>query len=89
MEHKGDVLKYRTVKNSDGTILYLDLNGQEIKYGTYLFIAKRLVLQWMNSPPHRANILDGKMGLLGCFCAIDKTKIPVLIRCTQNFGSIK
>tara|TARA_Y100000589_G_scaffold63902_1_gene55374 strand:- start:2302 stop:2988 length:687 start_codon:yes stop_codon:yes gene_type:complete len=89
LEHKGDVLEYRTVKNSDGTLLFLDLNGQEIKYGTYLFIAKRLVLQWMNSPPHRANILDVNLRLLGCFCAIDKTKIPVLIRCTQNFGSIK
>ena len=89
LEHEGDVLKYRTVKNSDGTLRYLDLNGQEIKYGTYLFIAKRLVLQWMNSPPHRANILDVNMSLLGCSCAIDETKVPVMIRCTQNFGTIK
>ena len=89
LEHEGDVLKYRTVKNSDGTLLYLDLNGQEIKYGTYLFIAKRLVLQWMNSPPHRANILDDNMSLLGCSCAINETKVPALIRCTQNFGTIK
>lgn len=89
LEHEGDVLKYRTVKNSDGTLLYLDLNGQEIKYGTYLFIAKRLVLQWMNSPPHRANILDDNMSLLGCSCAIDETKVPVMIRCTQNFGTLK
>tara|TARA_Y100000991_G_C21858894_1_gene300018 strand:+ start:150 stop:782 length:633 start_codon:yes stop_codon:yes gene_type:complete len=89
LEHEGDVLKYRTVKNSDGTLRYLDLNGQEIKYGTYLSIAKRLVLQWMNSPPHRANILDDNMSLLGCSCAIDETKVPVMIRCTQNFGTIK
>mgnify|MGYP001264315422 CR=1 FL=1 len=89
LEHEGDVLKYRTLKNSDGTLLYLDLNGQQIKYGTYLFIAKRLVLQWMNSPPHRANILDENMRLLGCSCAIDEAKIPVMIRCTQNFGTIK
>ena len=89
LEHEGDVLKYRTVKNSDGTLRYLDLNGQEIKYGTYLFIAKRLVLQWMNSPPHRANILDVNMSLLGCSCAIDETIVPVMIRCTQNFGTIK
>ena len=89
LEHEGDVLKYRTVKNSDGTLCYLDLNGQEIKYGTYLFIAKRFVLQWMNSPPHRANILDVNMSLLGCSCAIDETKVPVMIRCTQNFGTIK
>ena len=89
LEHEGDVLKYRTVKNSDGNLRYLDLNGQQIKYGTYLFIAKRLVLQWMNSPPHRANILYVNMSLLGCSCVIDETKVPVMIRCTQNFGTIK
>lgn len=89
LEHEGEILKYRTVKNSDGTLLYLDLNGNEIKYGSYFYIAKRLVLQWMNSPSHRANILDDNMRLLGCFCAIDETKVPVMIRCTQNFGTIK
>ena len=89
LEYEGEILKYRTVKNSDGTLLYLDLNGNEIKYGSYFYIAKRLVLQWMNSPPHRANILDDNMRLLGCSCAIDETKVPVMIRCTQNFGTIK
>ena len=29
------------------------------------------------------------MSLLGCSCAIDETKVPVMIRCTQNFGTIK
>ena len=89
LEHEGEILKYRTVMNSDGTLLYLDLDGNEIKYGSYFYIAKRLVLQWMNSPPHRANILDDNMRLLGCSCAIDETKVPVMIRCTQNFGTIK
>ena len=89
LEHEGETLKYRTLKNSDGTLLYLDLNGNEIKYGSYFYIAKRLVLQWMNSPPHRANIMNENMGLLGCSCAIDETKVPVMIRCTQNFGTIK
>ena len=89
LEHEGEILKYRTVKISDGTLLYLDLKGNEIKYGSYFYIAKRIVLQWMNSPPHRANILDDNMLLLGCSCAIDVTKVPVMIRCTQNFGTIK
>ena len=89
LEHEGEILKYRTVKNSDGTLQYLDFNGNEIKYGSYFYIAKRLVLQWMNSPPHRANILDDNMRLLACSCAIDETKVPVMIRCTQNFGTIK
>lgn len=89
LEHEGEILEFRTVNNLDGTLLYLDLNGNEIKYGSYLYIAKRLVLQWMNSPPHRANILDDNLRLLGCSCAIDETKVPVMIRCTQNFGTIK
>ena len=89
LEHEGEILEYRTVNNSDGTLLYLDLNGNEINYGSYFYIAKRLVLQWMNSPPHRANILDDNLRLLGCSCAIDETKVPVMIRCTQNFGTIK
>ena len=89
LEHDGDILNYRTVKNSDGTLLYLDINANEIKYGSYFYIASRLVLQWMNSPPHMANILDENFRLLGCSCAIDGTKVPVMIRCTQNFGTIK
>jgi len=89
LEHKGDILKYRTVTNEDGTVQYFDLNGNEIKYGSYFYIAKRIVFQWMNSPPHRANILADNLRLLGCSCAIDETKVPVMIRCTQNFGTIK
>ena len=89
LEYEGEILKYRTVKNTDDTLLYLDLNGNEIKYGSYFYIAKRIVLQWMNSTPHRANILNENFRLLGCSCAIDKTKVPVMIRCTQNFGTIK
>ena len=89
LEYEGEVLKYRTVKNSDDTLLYFDSNGDEIKYGSYIYIAKRIVSQWMNSPLHRANILDENLDLLGCSCAIDETKVPVMIRCTQNFGRIK
>ena len=89
LEHEGEILKYRTVSNADGSVLYFDLNGKEIKYGSYFYIAKRIVFQWMNSSPHRANILADNLRLLGCSCAIDETKVPVMIRCTQNFGTIK
>ena len=89
LEHEGEILKYRTVSNADGSVLYFDLNGKEIKYGSYFYIAKRIVIQWMNSPPHRANILDENLRLLGCSCDVDETIVPVMIRCTQNFGTIK
>ena len=89
LEYEGEVLKFRTVKNSDDTLVYFDSNDNEIKYGSYIYIAKRIVSQWMNSPPHSANILDENLRLLGCSCAIDEKKVPVMIRCTQNFGTIK
>ena len=89
LDHQGSVLRYRTEYTSDGTLVYLDEQGTLIPYASYLSIAKRLVLQWMNSPPHRANILDERFNLLGCACAIDTQKIPVLIRCTQNFARME
>lgn len=88
LDYKGTKLAYRTDINPDGTLIYLDRNGNEIKYASYLILAQRLVLQWMNSPGHRANILNKNFRLLGCACAINLDKVPVLIRCTQNFGRI-
>ena len=89
LDHEGSTLKYRMAYDADGKEVYLDRKGNEIKYASYLSVAERLVRQWMNSPPHRRNILDETFNLLGCACAINEKKIPVLIRCTQNFGSIE
>ena len=89
LEYEGEVLNYRTEFNSDGTLSYYNIKGDKIHYGTYIFIAQRLITQWMNSPGHRANILNKKLSHLGCACAIDISKVPVLIRCTQNFGTLK
>ena len=88
LDYKGSKLTYRTDINSDGKLIYLDPNGNEIQYASYLILAQKLVLQWMNSPGHRANILNKNFSLLGCACAINQNKVPVLIRCTQNFGRI-
>ena len=38
LEYEGEILEYRTVNNLDGTLRYIDLNGQEIKYGTYFLL---------------------------------------------------
>jgi len=89
LDHEGSVLRYRTEFTSGGTLIYLDHKGELIRYASYLSIAKRLVLQWMNSPPHRANILDERFNLLGCACGVDLEKVPILIRCTQNFAGME
>jgi uncharacterized protein YkwD len=60
-----------------------------IENSTYMDLADRLVTQWMNSPPHRANILEKRFDLLACACEVDLDKTPILIRCTQNFGSFQ
>ncbi len=88
LNYKGKSLKYRTKYNDDESLVYLDVNSQIIPYMTYYQLAERLLIQWMNSPPHRKNILNTSYNLLGCACAIDESKIPILIRCTQNFGRI-
>ncbi len=88
LNYKGKSLVYRTEYSDDGSIIYLDLNGEIISYSTYIELSERLLAQWMNSTPHRKNILNSSFNLMGCACAIDKTKIPALLRCTQNFGQI-
>lgn len=89
LNHEGSVLRYRTEHTSDGSLIYLDHKGALISYASYLSIVQRLVLQWMNSPPHRANILDERFNLLGCACEVDLEKVPILIRCTQNFAGME
>ncbi|MBE2282866.1 MAG: CAP domain-containing protein [Prosthecobacter sp.] len=53
---------------------------------TYLDAAQALLKQWMNSPGHRANILNPKFAFLGCgahFCRSAKLQLYA----TQNFAS--
>lgn len=53
---------------------------------TYLDAADALLKQWMNSPGHRANILNAKFTCLGCgahFCRTAKLQLYA----TQNFAS--
>ena len=85
LDYKTDKLIYYT-EVIDKKIVYFDSNGQKISYLSYNDLAKRLISQWMNSNGHRNNILSSTYNFLGCYCSIDENRVPILIRCTQNFG---
>lgn len=54
-----------TIDAKKGLFSY-QYNGDTIKNHSYLSLAFALVDQWMNSPGHRANILNNKALQLGC-----------------------
>lgn len=58
---------------------------------TYLELSRQLVKGWMNSPGHRANILNKNFKYLGCGNALplnpSKSKKRIYNLSTQNFGS--
>ena len=85
LDYKTDKLIYYT-EVIDKKIVYYDSYGQKILYLSYNNLAKRLISQWMNSNGHRNNILSSTYNFLGCYCSIDENRVPILIRCTQNFG---
>jgi len=89
LDYKGDLFSYRIDVDQNGDSIYFDVDGNEILYSTYKSLTNRLVKQWMNSRPHRENILNEGYRLLACSCAIDVKKKPIIIRCTQNFGSLE
>lgn len=63
---------HRDVKESDGDTVYLSTERE---------IARSLVEQWMNSPPHRKNILMEEWDDIGVGIAIDGDQVYA----TQNF----
>ena len=73
--------------NKNGTFSK-EYRGKPIANHTYLNCAKSLVKRWMESPPHRANILDRDFNYLGCGAILEKSKkqddIPSF-KATQNF----
>ena len=69
LEHEGEILKYRTVTNADGTVLYFDLNGSfsnSIKY-----IKKGLSLSPRD--PH-INFIAADVLLDNAYIHLDKDK---------------
>ena len=65
-------------------------DGREILYCTCLEYAQKVVDGWMQSPGHRANILNPQFEYLGCGCAGFEQKgnaVSLLyFNLTQNFG---
>lgn len=86
-EYEGHTIEYRKVYR-DGKEVLLDRNNIIIEYSTYLDLAKRLMKQWMNSPPHKKNILSNDYSLLGCACTLDDSQKLTKVLCTQNFGDM-
>lgn len=86
-EYSGRYLEYRILEK-DGKQTLVDGAGVAIPHASYLSLANRLMQQWMNSPPHKKNILSTDFSLLGCACAVDDSQLIWKMKCTQNFGHI-
>ena len=76
----------------NGGYIFFDCNTKKLlKPLSYWALATKLVTLWINSPGHRANMLDAKLVFLGCGSAFSqqafKTNKPPFCRATQNFGS--
>lgn len=69
---------------------FYDANGNELCAYTCLEFAQSIVEGWMNSPGHRANILNPSFEYLGCGCAefekVGKYASLLYYYLTQNFG---
>ena len=79
-----------TYTTKNGISHMYSLNGTEIFPFDYVEMAKYVVEGWMNSPGHRANILNSDYHYLGCGCApYEDSKSGCSItyfKMTQNFG---
>jgi len=72
IEYEGGKPVY-IVDSKKGLFSY-EYNGPILKNRTYISFAEAVVLQWMNSPGHRANILSEKALQLGCGMAFYRDK---------------
>ena len=79
-----------TVENRNGVQRFFSLFGTEILPYSYYNFAKNVVVGWMNSPGHRANILKPDFVYLGCGCAEYEKQgngySMLYFKLTQNFG---
>jgi len=85
IDFEGTTLEYQ-IKEINGETFYYDVNNKELVYTNYLELGKRLTKQWMDSPPHKENILSSDFTLLGCGCSLEDSRDFTTINCTQNFG---
>ena len=73
-----------------GEIHYFSSEGRELLPLCYSELAKTVVCSWMDSPGHRANIINPDYKFLGCGCApyvFKNGEISIVyFKLTQNFG---
>lgn len=74
----------------DGVVHFYTMDGKEFFPYTYSEMAQSVVDSWMNSPGHRANIMNPDYRYLGCGCAPYEDKQEdysiTYFKLTQNFG---
>lgn len=79
-----------TYSFKNGIVHLYSMDGKEILPFTYSEMAKSVVDAWMNSPGHRANILNPTYCYLGCGCVPYEKKSNgysiTYFKLTQNFG---
>ncbi|MBN2441580.1 MAG: CAP domain-containing protein [Spirochaetales bacterium] len=89
IEYKAGKSVYSPDQN--GGYFSYSFKGKPIENHTYLGFAKDVLVQWMNSPGHRKNILDQRFTYLGTGAAhYNNAKFFNMdnFKSTQNFGSI-
>jgi len=75
-----------TTKWAGGKVRYYYSDGrQEIQPQTYNQFAKAMVVSWMNSPGHRANLLDADFTNIGIGASKGQYKKLDAVYITQNF----
>ena len=80
-----------TPPKSGGDFYYYDCKTKKVlPMMTYAEFARSVVNGWMNSPHHRANILDSKLKFMACSGRISKnpykSQRSPFARLTQDFG---
>ncbi len=76
--------------SQNGGYFSLQYKGDPIPSMSYLKAARRIVKQWMDSPPHRKNLMGKNFKFLGCgvYLEVNKDKdVPPMFKATQLFSS--
>jgi uncharacterized protein YkwD len=76
--------------SQNGGYFSLAYKGEAVSNMSYLKAARRIVKQWMDSPPHRKNLMGKNFKFLGCGVYLDLNKDPdnpPMFKATQLFSS--
>ncbi|MBE7157109.1 MAG: CAP domain-containing protein [Rhodospirillales bacterium] len=57
-------------QEDDHTVYSYQPDGEPLRRHTYVSFAQAIVTQWMNSPPHRENLVNPDLRFLGVGCAL-------------------